>query len=217
VKVEKEKIRRAFKLLRALKKATAEDEKMDLVVGLGNPGKNYENTRHNAGFMVVDEIAKMCGADISQKAHRALVTKAIFNGKKIILAKPQTFMNLSGESVRALFDYYKPEKLIVVYDDITLDVGGIRVRKSGSAGGHNGMKNIIQQLGTNEFERVRVGVGEKPSKMDLADWVLSRFKPEEREDLDNAIDNAVKAVELMLNDETDEAMNRFNKKVTRDT
>ncbi len=190
---------------------------MDLVVGLGNPGKNYENTRHNAGFMVVDEIAKMCGADISQKAHRALVTKAVFNGKKIILAKPQTFMNLSGESVRALFDYYKPEKLIVVYDDITLDVGGIRVRKSGSAGGHNGMKNIIQQLGTNEFERVRVGVGEKPSKMDLADWVLSRFKPEEREDLDNAIDNAVKAVELMLNDETDEAMNRFNKKVTRDT
>ena len=217
MKVEKEKIRRAFKLLRALKKATAEDEEMNLIVGVGNPGKNYENTRHNAGFMVVDEIAKMCGADISQKAHRALVTKAIFNGKKIILAKPQTFMNLSGESVRALFDYYKPEKLIVVYDDITLDVGGIRVRKSGSAGGHNGMKNIIQQLGTNEFERVRVGVGEKPSKMDLADWVLSRFKPEEREDLDNAIDNAVKAVELMLNDETDEAMNRFNKKVTRDT
>ena len=190
---------------------------MDLVVGLGNPGKDYENTRHNAGFMVVDEIAKKCGTDISQKAHRALVTKAIWGGKKIILAKPLTFMNLSGESVRALSDYYKPERLIVIYDDITLDVGGIRVRKSGSAGGHNGMKNIIQHLGTDAFERVRVGVGEKPAKMDLADWVLSRFKPEEREALDSAIDNAVKAVELMLNDETDEAMNRFNKKVTRDT
>ena len=190
---------------------------MDLVVGLGNPGKDYENTRHNAGFMVVDEIAKICGTDISQKAHRALVTKAIWGGKKIILAKPLTFMNLSGESVRALSDYYKPERLIVIYDDITLDVGGIRVRKSGSAGGHNGMKNIIQHLGTDAFERVRIGVGEKPAKMDLADWLHTRFKPEAREALDSAIDNAVKAVELMLNDETDEAMNRFNKKVTRDT
>ncbi len=190
---------------------------MYLIVGLGNPGKEYASTKHNTGFMVIDKIAALSGIDVETVKLNALIGKGVFDGKKVILAKPITFMNSSGDAVRPLYDYFKPEKLIVVYDDITLDVGGIRVRKAGSAGGHNGMKSIIKCLGTQEFERVRVGIGEKPSRMDLADWVLSRFSKEEKERLDDAVDLAVDAVKLMLDDKTDEAMNRFNRKVERDT
>ena len=190
---------------------------MYLIVGLGNPGKEYASTKHNTGFMVIDKIAALSGIDVETLKLNALIGKGVFDGKKVILAKPITFMNSSGDAVRPLYDYFKPEKLIVVYDDITLDVGGIRVRKAGSAGGHNGMKSIIKCLGTQEFERVRVGIGEKPSRMDLADWVLSRFSKEEKERLDDALDLAVDAVKLMLDDKTDEAMNRFNRKVERDT
>lgn len=190
---------------------------MYLIVGLGNPGKEYASTKHNTGFMVIDKIAALSGIDVETVKLNALIGKGVFDGKKVILAKPITFMNSSGDAVRPLYDYFKPEKLIVVYDDITLDVGGIRVRKAGSAGGHNGMKSIIKCLGTQEFERVRVGIGEKPSRMDLADWVLSRFSKEEKERLDDALDLAVDAVKLMLDDKTDEAMNRFNRKVERDT
>ena len=144
---------------------------MFLIAGLGNPGKEYENTRHNAGFMVLDALADKLGADISEKKHKALCGKAVIGGQKLILLKPQTYMNSSGESIRAAADYYKvdPEDILVVYDDISLAPGQLRIRAEGSAGGHNGIKSIIAHLGTQEFPRVRVGVGEKPPRMDLAD------------------------------------------------
>lgn len=190
-------------------------KKMYLIAGLGNPGKEYVNTRHNAGFMTVDRLSELFDIDVSAKKLNGLIGKGVIDGKKVILAKPQTFMNSSGDCIAPLNEYFKPDKLIVVYDDITLDVGGIRVRKAGSSGGHNGMKSIIQRLGTEEFERVRVGIGEKPPRMDLADWVLGHFKKEDEEPLKAAIDDAVTALRMMLNDETDEAMNRFNRKVER--
>ena len=190
-------------------------KKMYLIAGLGNPGKEYVNTRHNAGFMTIDRLSELFDIDVSAKKLNGLIGKGVIDGKKVILAKPQTFMNSSGDCIAPLNEYFKPDKLIVVYDDITLDVGGIRVRKAGSSGGHNGMKSIIQRLGTEEFERVRVGIGEKPPRMDLADWVLGHFKKEDEEPLKAAIDDAVTALRMMLNDETDEAMNRFNRKVER--
>lgn len=150
---------------------------MYIIVGLGNPSKQYEGTRHNAGFMTLDVLADRYNIDISEKKHKALCGKGVIEGNKVVLLKPQTFMNLSGESVRAAADFYKvaPEEIIVIYDDISLEPGQLRVRKKGSAGGHNGMKNIIAHLGTQDFPRIRVGVGEKPAGMDLADYVLGRF------------------------------------------
>ncbi len=188
---------------------------MILIAGLGNPGKEYDNTRHNTGFMVIDKLSDEYGIDVSTKKLNGLIGKGVVEGEKVILVKPQTFMNLSGDCISPLKEYFKPDKIIVVYDDITLDVGGIRVRKNGSAGGHNGMKSIIQRLGSENFERVRVGIGEKPPKMDLADWVLGHFKKEDETNLKAGIDNAVSAIKLMLKGETDNAMNRFNRKVER--
>ena len=191
---------------------------MIIIAGLGNPGREYENTRHNAGFMTIDKLAESCGIDISEKKHKALMGKGVIEGQKVILAKPQTFMNSSGESLRELTDYYKPDiaaEVIVIYDDITLDVGSIRVRKHGSAGGHNGMKSIIAHLGTEEFQRIRVGIGEKPPKMDLADWVLGHFPKEDKEHLEDGLKDACDAVLLLINKEPDEAMNRYNRKVDR--
>ena len=153
-----------------------------------NPSKQYEGTRHNAGFMTLDVLADRYNIDISEKKHKALCGKGVIEGNKVVLLKPQTFMNLSGESVRAAADFYKvaPEEIIVIYDDISLEPGQLRVRKKGSAGGHNGMKNIIAHLGTQDFPRIRVGVGEKPAGMDLADYVLGRFSKGERELLEEA-------------------------------
>lgn len=191
---------------------------MIIIAGLGNPGREYENTRHNAGFMTIDKLAKEYGIDVSEKKHKALIGKGVIEGQKVILAKPQTFMNSSGESLRELTDYYKPDiaaEVIVIYDDITLDVGSIRVRKHGSAGGHNGMKSIIAHLGTEEFQRIRVGIGEKPPKMDLADWVLGHFPKEDKEHLEDGLKDACDAVLLLINKEPDEAMNRYNRKVDR--
>lgn len=191
---------------------------MIIIAGLGNPGKEYVNTRHNAGFMAIDELASRHGIDVSEKKHKALMGKGSINGHKVILAKPQTYMNNSGESLRELFDYYKPDaetEIIVIYDDITLDVGGIRVRKKGSAGGHNGMKSIIAHLGTENFQRVRVGIGEKPARMDLADWVLGHFHKEDTDTLNEALKEAGNAVEMLLEGDIDNAMNRYNKKVAR--
>lgn len=191
---------------------------MIIIAGLGNPGREYENTRHNAGFMTIDKLAKEYGIDVSEKKHKALIGKGVIEGQKVILAKPQTFMNSSGESIRELTDYYKPDiaaEVIVIYDDITLDVGSIRVRKHGSAGGHNGMKSIIAHLGTEEFQRIRVGIGEKPPKMDLADWVLGHFPKEDKEHLEDGLKDACDAVLLLINKEPDEAMNRYNRKVDR--
>lgn len=191
---------------------------MIIIAGLGNPGKDYVNTRHNVGFMTIDALASKYGIDVNEKKHKAIIGKGTINGQKVILAKPQTFMNLSGESLRELVDYYKPEvetQVIVVYDDITLDVGAIRVRKKGSAGGHNGMKSIIAHLGTQDFQRVRVGIGEKPPRMDLADWVLSRFSKEDLTILEDSLKEAVDAVTMLTEGGIDEAMNKYNRKVSR--
>ena len=200
------------------KAGTFKEVKMIIIAGLGNPGKDYAGTRHNAGFMTIDALASKYGIDVGEKKHKAIIGKGAIEGHKVILAKPQTFMNNSGESLRELVDYYKPDietEVIVIYDDITLDVGGIRVRKKGSAGGHNGMKSIIAHLGTTDFQRVRVGIGEKPSRMDLADWVLGHFKKEDIDALNESLENACDAVSMILSDETDEAMNKYNRKVLR--
>ena len=185
---------------------------MLIIAGLGNPGKEYENTRHNAGFMVMDALAEKIGADISEKKHKALCGKGVIGGEKVILMKPQTYMNSSGESIRAAADYYKvdPSEFIVIYDDISLVPGGIRIRKKGSAGGHNGIKNIIAHLGTQEFPRVRIGVGEKPARMDLADYVLGHFPKEETETMTTAFKDGAAAVVDMMTEGVEAAMNHFN-------
>lgn len=188
---------------------------MFVIVGLGNPGKQYEHTRHNAGFDVMDAIAEKYNISISEKKHKALCGKGVIEGQKVVLAKPQTFMNLSGESVAELLNYYKidpEEELLVIFDDISLAPGNIRIRKKGSAGGHNGIKNIIAQTGTQNFKRIKVGVGEKPAGWDLADHVLGHMDTEDRKLFELAVEDAVFAAELVLRDETDQAMNDFNGK-----
>lgn len=188
---------------------------MFLIVGLGNPGKQYEHTRHNIGFDVMDAIADKYNISISEKKHKALCGKGVIEGVKVVLAKPQTFMNLSGESVAELLHYYKlapEEELLVIYDDISLAPGNIRIRKKGSAGGHNGIKNMIAMTGTQEFLRIKVGVGEKPKGWDLADYVLGRFDASDRERVEKAAVNAITAAEMILRQEVDQAMNDFNSK-----
>ena len=190
--------------------------RMFIIAGLGNPTLQYEGTRHNAGFDVIDTLAGKYNISVDGRKNRALIGKGIIEGKKVILAKPQTYMNLSGESLGGLVDYYKVDEeseFLVVYDDISLDVGQLRIRKKGSAGGHNGMKNIISHLGTEVFPRIKVGVGEKPKKYDLADYVLSRFSKEERAIMEEGCQKAVEAVEMILRGEMEEAMNKFNRKV----
>ena len=164
---------------------------------------------------MIDKLSEKYNIDVDTRKHRAFIGKGIIEGQKVILAKPQTYMNLSGESVRSLIDYYKidpEEELLVIYDDISLDVGQLRIRKKGSAGGHNGIKNIIAHLGTSVFMRIKVGVGEKPKDYDLADYVLSRFAKEERELMEEGYDLAVKATAMIASGETDRAMNEYNKK-----
>lgn len=188
---------------------------MFIIAGLGNPDRQYEGTRHNAGFDVIDRIAEKYNIAVDTKKHRACIGKGIIGGQKVILAKPQTYMNLSGESIRSLVDYYKVDEeneLLVIYDDISLDVGQLRIRAKGSAGGHNGIKNIIAHLGTQIFPRIKVGVGEKPKGYDLADYVLGHFSKSEREMMDEGYDNAVRAAELILSGQLNEAMNEFNRK-----
>ncbi|MDD6491295.1 MAG: aminoacyl-tRNA hydrolase [Firmicutes bacterium] len=190
---------------------------MFIIAGLGNPKKEYDNTRHNIGFAMIDALADKYQISVMDIKHKGMTGKGIINGQKVILVKPLTFMNLSGECIRALADYYKidPEtELIVVSDDISLPPGQIRVRKKGSAGGHNGLKNIIQHLGTEGFQRIRLGVGEKPKGYDLADYVLGHFSKEEQPMMKEGIDKAIQAAEMMLAGETDQAMNEFNRKVS---
>lgn len=189
---------------------------MYIIVGLGNPGRDYENTRHNIGFDVIDRLADQENIGVLEKKHKAVIGKGVIAGEKCILAKPQTFMNLSGESVRALLDYYKVDEttgLIVISDDVSLDVGQLRIRKKGSAGGHNGLKNIIANLGHDTFMRVKMGVGEKPRGWDLADYVLGHFPPREREVMEEAVDRAADAVRMMIAEDADAAMNEYNRKV----
>lgn len=191
---------------------------MYLIAGLGNPTKQYEHTRHNIGFEVIDALAEKYNITIKEKKHKALIGKGTIEGQKVILAKPQTYMNLSGESIVELVHYYKlnaEDELIVIYDDISFAPGNLRIRQSGSAGGHNGVKSIIKCLDTQKFMRIKVGVGEKPKDWDLADFVLGRFSKEEQEELDGAIGRAMEAVGLMVNGEVAKAMNEYNKKVTK--
>ena len=185
---------------------------MYIIAGLGNPTREYEKTRHNVGFDTIDVLADKLNTSVDEKKFKGLYGKGIIAGEKVILLKPQTFMNLSGESVREAADFYKvdPEHIIVIYDDISLDVGQLRIRKKGSAGGHNGIKNIIAHLGTQEFPRIKVGVGDKPPRMDLADYVLGHFSKEDRGLVDDALKRAAGAVELMVQGEVDQAMNQFN-------
>ena len=192
---------------------------MFVIVGLGNPTKEYDGTRHNVGFAVIDAIADKYNINVTERKGRAFCGKGIIEGQKVLLAKPQTYMNLSGESVRSLIDFYKideEEELLIIYDDISLDVGQIRIRKKGSAGGHNGIKNIIAHLGTNVFQRIKVGVGEKPKEYDLADYVLGHFTKAEKEAMEEGCKSVIEAIELILRGEIDTAMNQFNKKVVRE-
>ena len=184
-----------------------------LIVGLGNPGKQYDGTRHNAGFAAIDELASRCGATITKLRFKALCGDALVGGKHVLLVKPQTFMNLSGQAVQQAMAFYKlpPERVIVLFDDISLPPGRLRIRKKGSDGGHNGVKNIIYLTGKDTFPRVKLGVGAKPRPdYNLADWVLSHFSQEEHTQLQQAINNACGAVELMVQGKTEEAMNRYN-------
>lgn len=186
---------------------------MMIIVGLGNPGREYAGTRHNMGFEVIDKLAAAEHIDLLEKKHRAIIGKGTAAEQKCILAKPQTYMNLSGECVRELLNFYKADgtrELIVISDDVSLEPGQLRIRKKGSAGGHNGLKNIIAHLGHDQFIRVRIGVGEKPGNRDLADYVLSRFLPKEREAVEESQDRAVEAIRMILEQGADAAMNRYN-------
>lgn len=188
---------------------------MYIIAGLGNPTSQYEHTRHNIGFDVVTYLADQYHISMNTKKFHALCGTGVIEGQKVLLLKPQTYMNLSGNSVGEAVSFYKLDpaaEVIVIYDDIALEPGNIRVRKKGSAGGHNGIKDIIAHLGTQEFQRIRVGVGEKPAQYDLADYVLGRFSAEDRKKIEEAVSCAADAVRLMVQGETNEAMNLYNKK-----
>lgn len=185
---------------------------MYILVGLGNPGREYENTRHNVGFRVLDKLADEYNISVTESKHKGLIGKGVINGQKVILVKPQTFMNLSGDCVREVMDYYKetPDHVIVAFDDISLDVGKLRVRPKGSAGGHNGIKSMISQLGTQDFPRVKFGVGDKPAGADLANHVLGHFSKEDNETVEKQLSTAVKAMVCIMEEGCMEAMNKYN-------
>lgn len=188
---------------------------MFVIVGLGNPGKKYENTRHNAGFIAIDALAAKYGISISEKKHKALCGTGVIEGNKVLLMKPETYMNLSGESVRSVMDFYKidpEEDMLVIYDDISLAPGNIRIRKKGSAGGHNGIKSLIAHTGTQNFMRIKVGVGEKPSGWDLADYVLGHFSDDDNTKIKEIMPDIIQSAVLMLQGDVDKAMNDFNAK-----
>ncbi len=188
---------------------------MFIVAGLGNPTMQYEGTRHNVGFDVIDRIAEKYNISVDAKKSRAYIGKGMIEGQKAVLVKPWTYMNLSGESIRGIVDYYKvdPEEgLLVIYDDISLSPGQIRIRSKGSAGGHNGVRNIIANLGTDVFARIKIGIGEKPKQYDLADYVLGRFSKGERQLMEEAYDRAVSAAGQIAAGEVQAAMNRYNRK-----
>ncbi|MCR4841403.1 MAG: aminoacyl-tRNA hydrolase [Lachnospiraceae bacterium] len=185
---------------------------MKLIVGLGNPGTKYRGTRHNIGYGVIEELSDRWDIPMKNREFRGLTGKGVFAGEKVILLKPETFMNSSGECVGPLSKYYgiSPEDIIVVFDEIALEPGHIRVRASGSAGGHNGMKSLIAHLGTEKFPRVRIGVGAKPEGADLANWVLSRFPKALEDDARSGLENGARAVEVIIRENIDTAMNLFN-------
>ena len=184
-----------------------------LIVGLGTPGEKYENTRHNVGFQVIDELAERQGKPVQRLKFKALTGLLTIGGGKALVMKPVTYMNLSGEAVRPAADFYKlpPERILVISDDVALAAGRLRIRAKGSAGGHNGLKSIIQHLGTDQFPRIRVGVGEKPHPdYDLADWVLGRPQGEDKKAIDAAVKRAADAVECILTQGLERGMGKFN-------
>ncbi len=185
-----------------------------LVVGLGNPGDKYTFTRHNAGFLSLDFISQKLGIKIDKVKFKSLCGECVVSGKRTLFMKPQTFMNLSGEAVREAADFYKipPENILIICDDVNFDVGILRIRRKGSDGGQNGVKNIIYQLGSDEFPRIKVGVGKKPSPdFDMKDFVLSQFGEAEKKTLYSTFENIYNSVELILNDKIDDAMSHYSK------
>lgn len=184
-----------------------------IVAFLGNPGLKYNGTRHNAGFMAADAMEKKLGVSINKMRFKALTQTADIGGKKVMLMKPQTFMNLSGDAIVQAANFYKvpPERVIVVSDETALPIGRLRIRRGGSAGGHNGLKSVIARLGTDQFPRIRLGVGDKPHPdYDMADWVLSAFKGQDAADMELVAKKAADAVECYITEGADRAMNRFN-------
>lgn len=183
-----------------------------LLVGLGNPGITYENTHHNTGFMAIDAIASKLGVKINKSKFKAYIGEAMVGNHPVLILKPQTYMNLSGESVGEAAKFYKipAEKVLVIYDDTTLSLGKMRIRKKGSAGGHNGIKSIIASLGSDEFPRIKIGIGEKPSGWDLADWVLSRYTDDDIKVLNTVFENTLSAAKLIFDGKPEEAMNKYN-------
>lgn len=191
---------------------------MYIIAGLGNPGSKYAHTRHNAGFDAIDELAERYRISIDNKKFQALCGSGVIEGQKVLLLKPQTFMNLSGQAIRAACDFYKidpEEELIVLYDDISLPPGQLRIRKKGSAGGHNGIKSIISHLNTQVFKRIKIGVGAQPEQYDLADHVLGRFSRAVWPEMLDAFDRAARAAAMLLTEDTERVMNEFNTRVAR--
>lgn len=187
-------------------------EKLTVIVGLGNPGKKYENTRHNVGFSTIDILSAKFGIKVNRLKHKALTGDGIIKGERVILVKPQTFMNLSGESIYEIAEWYRlpMENLIVIYDDVDLPVGTIRIRQKGSSGTHNGMRSVIYQLRSDEFPRIRIGIGKAPEEWDLADYVLSRFNAEEAVEVAKSIERATEAAAAIVHSGIEVAMNLYN-------
>ena len=184
-----------------------------IVVGLGNPGTQYDRTRHNVGFRIMDMLAEELGVKVNRSRFKALTATAVIGGQKVLLLKPQTFMNASGLSVEPAASFYKvpPERILVIFDDVSLPVGKVRIRPDGSAGGHNGLKSLISALGSQNFPRIKVGVGAKPHPdYDLADWVLGKFSAKEEKDLGPALEHAAEAVEEIIRNGTEKAAGKFN-------
>lgn len=185
-----------------------------VITGLGNPGQQYAQTKHNVGFWVIDRLAEKYDISVTKFKHKALVGDGVIAGRRVLLVKPQTYMNLSGESVREIVNFYKipQDQFVVIYDDTSLPVGQLRLREKGSHGGHNGIRNIIQQMGTDVFYRIKVGIGQKPNGWDLADYVLAKFSEGDMALMEAGIDHAVQAVEILLSRGMADAMNRMNQR-----
>ncbi|MFR6222187.1 MAG: aminoacyl-tRNA hydrolase [Anaerococcus sp.] len=187
---------------------------MYYIVGLGNPGIQYENTRHNAGFITIDYLARKYSIDVRKIKFKSLIGQGVISGQKVMLVKPQTYMNNSGEAIREIYNYFDfdHDKLIVIYDDIDIDFGSIRIRKKGSAGTHNGMKSIIYNLEFDDFPRIKVAVGKKPSYMDLANFVLSGFSEQEAKIIEEEVKLTSDAIEMILEEGIEKSMSMFNSK-----
>lgn len=183
-----------------------------IIVGLGNPGIKYENTRHNAGFSAIDKLAEKNSMEIKRLKHHALTAAGTISGKKVLLMKPQTYMNKSGDAVYDAMKFYKlsPQNVVIISDDISLEPGRLRIRRKGSDGGQKGLRSIFERCGSQEFPRIKLGVGKKPELYDLADWVLSKFTQEELKSFSDAAERACKAAELIVDGEIDRAMNLYN-------